>query len=71
LNLSLNCFVIISPFYQNDGAAAIVLVSAGNMPNGTKPVAKVVAFAEASLAPVDFTVAPVNAVKLVCSSFTY
>ena len=46
----------------NDGAAALVVVSA-NVANGLKPLAKVVGYAEAARAPVDFTVAPVNAVR--------
>uniref|UniRef100_A0A914I7S0 Acetyl-CoA acetyltransferase n=1 Tax=Globodera rostochiensis TaxID=31243 RepID=A0A914I7S0_GLORO len=45
----------------NDGAAAIVIAS-GTFP-GTKPLAKVIAYSEAGRAPVDFTVAPVDAVK--------
>jgi len=48
----------------NDGAAALVVVSAEQVRSrGMKPLAKVVAYAEAGRAPVDFTVAPVNAVK--------
>lgn len=48
----------------NDGAAALVVVS-GQVAktNGLKPLARVVAYAEAGRAPVDFTVAPVNAVE--------
>jgi acetyl-CoA acetyltransferase len=30
-----------------------------------KPMAKIVGFAEAALAPIDFTIAPVNTTKLV------
>uniref|UniRef100_A0A183BMR3 Acetyl-CoA acetyltransferase n=1 Tax=Globodera pallida TaxID=36090 RepID=A0A183BMR3_GLOPA len=45
----------------NDGAAAIVIAS-GTFP-GAKPLAKVIAYSEAGRAPVDFTVAPVDAAK--------
>uniref|UniRef100_A0A915PEH6 Acetyl-CoA acetyltransferase n=1 Tax=Meloidogyne floridensis TaxID=298350 RepID=A0A915PEH6_9BILA len=50
----------------NDGAAAIVLASKiGLAQNSTlKPIAKIVAFAESARLPVDFTIAPVDAVKL-------
>ncbi|CAK5029706.1 unnamed protein product [Meloidogyne enterolobii] len=50
----------------NDGAAAIVLASkVGLTQNSTlKPIAKIVAFAESARLPVDFTIAPVDAVKL-------
>ncbi|CAD5211903.1 unnamed protein product [Bursaphelenchus okinawaensis] len=48
----------------NDGAASLVVVSKKMAQSGNlKPVAKVVAYAEAGRAPVDFTVAPVNAVE--------
>jgi acetyl-CoA C-acetyltransferase len=48
----------------NDGAAALVLVSGDIAKNKSlKPLAKVIAYAEAGRAPVDFTVAPVNAVE--------
>jgi len=48
----------------NDGAAALMVVSGGQMKSKQlKPLAKVVAYAEAARAPVDFTVAPVDAVK--------
>lgn len=48
----------------NDGAAALVVVS-GTVASehSLKPLAKIVAYAEAGRAPVDFTVAPVNAVE--------
>jgi acetyl-CoA C-acetyltransferase len=48
----------------NDGAAALVVVS-GSTANsaGLKPLARVVAYAEAGRAPVDFTIAPVDAVR--------
>uniref|UniRef100_A0A915MH09 Acetyl-CoA acetyltransferase n=2 Tax=Meloidogyne incognita group TaxID=654580 RepID=A0A915MH09_MELJA len=50
----------------NDGAAAIVLASKiGLEQNSTlKPIAKIVAFAESGRLPIDFTIAPVDAVKL-------
>uniref|UniRef100_A0A915P7M4 Acetyl-CoA acetyltransferase n=1 Tax=Meloidogyne floridensis TaxID=298350 RepID=A0A915P7M4_9BILA len=50
----------------NDGAAAIVLASKiGLTQNSTlKPIAKIVAFAESARLPIDFTIAPVDAVKL-------
>nr|CAD2181554.1 unnamed protein product [Meloidogyne enterolobii] len=50
----------------NDGAAAIVLASkVGLTQNSTlKPIAKIVAFAESGRLPIDFTIAPVDAVKL-------
>jgi acetyl-CoA C-acetyltransferase len=48
----------------NDGAAALVVVSGDKLKQaGLKPIARVVAYAEAGRAPVDFTVAPVNAVQ--------
>ena len=46
----------------NDGAAAILLAS-GKAANSSQKLAKVVAFAESARAPVDFTVAPVDAVQ--------
>jgi acetyl-CoA C-acetyltransferase len=48
----------------NDGAAAVLTVS-GEFLNKSAltPVAKIVGYAEAGRAPVDFTVAPVNAVQ--------
>uniref|UniRef100_A0A915EI25 Acetyl-CoA acetyltransferase n=1 Tax=Ditylenchus dipsaci TaxID=166011 RepID=A0A915EI25_9BILA len=47
----------------NDGAAALVIVSAKcSSENGLKPIGKVVAYAEGAGAPVDFTIAPVDAV---------
>ncbi|CAD6192187.1 unnamed protein product [Caenorhabditis auriculariae] len=47
----------------NDGAAAAVVVSSESLPQGATPLAEVVAFAEAGLPPIDFTLAPVNAVQ--------
>ncbi|ETN74156.1 acetyl-CoA C-acetyltransferase [Necator americanus] len=47
----------------NDGAAAAVVVRGDQIPQGVIPLAEVVAFAEAGGEPVDFTVAPVWAVK--------
>ncbi|TKR59352.1 hypothetical protein L596_029037 [Steinernema carpocapsae] len=49
----------------NDGAAALVLASEGFLKanEAAKPLAKIVGFAEAGCAPVDFTIAPVKAVK--------
>jgi len=46
----------------NDGAAAAIVVSSAVV-SQFKPLAKVVAYAEAGRAPVDFTIAPVNAVR--------
>ena len=46
----------------NDGAAAAVVVSSAVV-SQFKPLAKIVAYAEAGRAPVDFTIAPVNAVQ--------
>lgn len=48
----------------NDGAAALLVVS-GQVAKeqGLKALARVVSYAEAGRAPVDFTVAPVNAVE--------
>jgi len=49
----------------NDGAAAIVVASeAAVKEHSLKPLGKVLAYAEAGRAPVDFTVAPINAVEL-------
>jgi acetyl-CoA C-acetyltransferase len=48
----------------NDGAAAIVVVGSDELKKkDSKPLAKIVAYAEAARAPVDFTIAPVNAAK--------
>jgi acetyl-CoA C-acetyltransferase len=46
----------------NDGAAAIIIAS-GSAVKALKPLAKIVGYAEAARAPVDFTIAPINAVK--------
>ncbi|CAD5215947.1 unnamed protein product [Bursaphelenchus xylophilus] len=52
----------------NDGAASLVVVSKKIIQGeSVKPVAKIVAYAEAGRAPVDFTVAPVNAVEKLLS----
>ncbi|KAL3097377.1 hypothetical protein niasHS_003825 [Heterodera schachtii] len=50
----------------NDGAASLVIAS--GQVEGAKPLAKVIAYAEAGRAPVDFTVAPVDAVKTLLQS---
>uniref|UniRef100_A0A8R1EGF2 Acetyl-CoA acetyltransferase n=1 Tax=Caenorhabditis japonica TaxID=281687 RepID=A0A8R1EGF2_CAEJA len=47
----------------NDGAVAAVVVGENSIPQGAQPLAELVAFAEAGREPVDFTVAPVNAVQ--------
>ncbi|UMM17096.1 hypothetical protein L5515_013817 [Caenorhabditis briggsae] len=47
----------------NDGAVAAVVVGENQLPSGAKPLAELVAFAEAGRAPIDFTVAPVDAVR--------
>lgn len=47
----------------NDGAVAAVVVGESALPQGVKPLAEVVGFAEAGREPIDFTVAPVNAVQ--------
>ncbi|CAB3411435.1 unnamed protein product [Caenorhabditis bovis] len=47
----------------NDGAVAAVVVGQDALPNGIQPLAEIVAFSEAGREPVDFTVAPVNAVR--------
>jgi acetyl-CoA C-acetyltransferase len=46
----------------NDGAAALVIGS-GNGAKGLKGLAKIIGYAEAARAPVDFTIAPVGAVQ--------
>jgi acetyl-CoA C-acetyltransferase len=49
----------------NDGAVALLVVSGAAAKEASlKPLAKVVAYAEAGRAPVDFTVAPINAVEV-------
>jgi len=48
----------------NDGAAAVVVMSAeGAKKRGIKPLARIVGYATASLEPVWFTVAPVDAIR--------
>uniref|UniRef100_A0AC34G706 Thiolase C-terminal domain-containing protein n=1 Tax=Panagrolaimus sp. ES5 TaxID=591445 RepID=A0AC34G706_9BILA len=49
-------------FLQNDGAAAIIIGS-GIASKGLKGLAKIIGYAEAARAPVDFTIAPVSAVQ--------
>ncbi|MBC7915758.1 MAG: acetyl-CoA C-acyltransferase [Pyrinomonadaceae bacterium] len=49
----------------NDGAAALVLISAEKMKElGLKPLAKIIAYADAQLEPQNFTVAPSKAIPL-------
>jgi len=53
----------------NDGAAAMVVMSSSQAKKvGARPLAKVVAYAESARAPVDFTIAPVDAVKQMLAS---
>jgi acetyl-CoA C-acetyltransferase len=48
----------------NDGAAAVVVMSAdGAKKRGVKPLARIVGYATASLEPVWFTIAPVDAIR--------
>ena len=48
----------------NDGAAAVVVMSADNAKRrGIRPLARIVGFATASLEPVWFTVAPIDAIR--------
>jgi len=48
----------------NDGAAAVVLMSAEKAAEmGLKPLARIVSFADAAVAPIDFGTAPAQAVK--------
>ncbi|CAI2344408.1 unnamed protein product [Caenorhabditis sp. 36 PRJEB53466] len=47
----------------NDGAVAAVVVGENSIPQGVQPLAELVAFAEAGRDPIDFTVAPVDAVR--------
>ncbi|KAJ1370959.1 hypothetical protein KIN20_032801 [Parelaphostrongylus tenuis] len=47
----------------NDGAAAAVVVRGDQVPKGVTPLAEVVGFAEDGGEPVDFTVAPILAVR--------
>ncbi|KAK6049022.1 thiolase protein [Cooperia oncophora] len=49
----------------NDGAVAAVVVRGDQVPEGVSPLAEVLSFAEAGVEPVDFTVAPVWAVRKV------
>ena len=52
----------------NDGAAATVLMSAeAAKQHDGKPLARIISFADASCAPVDFSVAPALAMPKVCS----
>ncbi|KAK5981151.1 Acetyl-CoA acetyltransferase IA, partial [Trichostrongylus colubriformis] len=47
----------------NDGGVAAVVVRGDQVPEGASPLAEVLSFAEAGGEPVDFTVAPVEAVR--------
>ena len=48
----------------NDGASAIVLATQAKVDElGLKPLARIVAFADAAQAPIDFPTAPADAVK--------
>ncbi|KAK6045232.1 acetyl-CoA C-acetyltransferase [Cooperia oncophora] len=47
----------------NDGAVAAVVVRGDQVPEGVSPLAEVLSFAEAGVEPVDFTIAPVWAVR--------
>jgi acetyl-CoA C-acetyltransferase len=48
----------------NDGASAMVLMSGEKVKElGLKPLAKIIAYADAAVAPEDFPVAPVGAIK--------
>lgn len=47
----------------NDGAVASVIVGEESVPQGVQPLAELVAFAEAGREPIDFTIAPVDAVR--------
>ncbi|PIO53986.1 acetyl-CoA C-acetyltransferase, partial [Teladorsagia circumcincta] len=47
----------------NDGGVAAVVVRGDQIPEGASPLAEVVSFAEAGGEPVDFTIAPVLAVR--------
>ncbi|KAK0548609.1 Acetyl-CoA acetyltransferase, mitochondrial [Tilletia horrida] len=49
----------------NDGASAVVLASQAAIDkHGLKPLAKIVAFADAACAPIDFPIAPAHAIPL-------
>jgi acetyl-CoA C-acetyltransferase len=51
----------------NDGAAAVVVMSAENAARrGIKPMAKIAGYTTASLEPVWFTVAPIDAIRKLC-----
>uniref|UniRef100_A0AC34R2C1 Acetoacetyl-CoA thiolase n=1 Tax=Panagrolaimus sp. JU765 TaxID=591449 RepID=A0AC34R2C1_9BILA len=52
----------------NDGAAAAVIVS-GSIISDYQPLAKIIGYAESGCAPVDFTIAPVYAVKQLLERF--
>lgn len=50
----------------NDGAAAVVLMTASKAKQfGVKPLSRIVAFGDAALAPIDFPIAPAEAIKKV------
>ncbi|KDN42745.1 thiolase [Tilletiaria anomala UBC 951] len=49
----------------NDGASAVVLASEAEVKkHGLKPLAKIISFADAACAPIDFPVAPAKAIPL-------
>ncbi|CEH19310.1 acetyl-c-acetyltransferase [Ceraceosorus bombacis] len=49
----------------NDGASAVVLASKAEADKlGAKPIAKIIAFADAACAPIDFPIAPAHAIPL-------
>ena len=53
----------------NDGAAAVVVMSTDAAKRrGAKPIARIVGYATASLEPVWFTVAPIEAIRKVCQA---
>mmetsp|Transcript_32400 Transcript_32400/g.90705 ORF Transcript_32400/g.90705 Transcript_32400/m.90705 type:complete len:395 (+) Transcript_32400:98-1282(+) len=48
----------------NDGAAALVVMAEDEaLARGLNPVARIVSFADAAMAPIDFTIAPASAVQ--------
>jgi len=47
----------------NDGAASLVVVAGHKVQGSVAPIAKLIGYAEGACAPIDFTIAPVNAVK--------
>jgi acetyl-CoA acetyltransferase len=50
----------------NDGAAALVLMTAKKASQlGVKPLARILGFADAAVAPIDFPIAPAEAVPKV------